>query len=67
MEDSGNHIATAIKFKAHTIDELLKTDMEFTELVSTGFPFVQYFTTDFDQKNNEFRCGIYHRQTKTAS
>ena len=55
IEDIGNHIATAIKFKARSIDELLKTYIEFTELVSTGFPFVKYFSAGFDKEINEGR------------
>ncbi len=53
IDDIGNHINTAAKFKAYNIEELLKTYIEFTELIATGFPFVRYFSADNDVTNVE--------------
>jgi len=52
-EDINNHIITAVKFKAHNIETLLKNYKETTELLAVGVPVVQYFDADKDHKTRE--------------
>ncbi len=53
MEDIGNHINTAVKFKAYNLGEVLNNYIEFTELVASGFPFIQYFNTGINKEERE--------------
>ena len=49
IEDAGNHINTAVKFKAYNIETLLTSYNDFTELLAAGVPFRQYFDADIDK------------------
>ena len=53
IENINNHINTAVKFKAHNIESMLKNYTDITKLLAVGVPFIKYFDTTIDHKTRE--------------